>query len=72
MFRGCADSFEVHVPYKTKCGRDGAVIIQSQNQNLFDLPQADLKRLVQGIVWRDEHFAGAHISDIAKRENCSS
>jgi DNA invertase Pin-like site-specific DNA recombinase len=68
---GCADSFEITVPYRTKRGRNGAVVIRSEGQDIFDLPSENLKRLVQGIVWRDEHFVGAHIKDIAKRENYS-
>ena len=69
---GCADGFEITVPYQTKRGRDGAIVIQSDRRDMFDMPSADLKHLIQGIVWRDEHFAGAHISDIARREDCSS
>ncbi len=38
---------------------------------IFDLPAADLKKLVQGIIWRDEHFDGMALKDIATRENCS-
>ena len=49
---GCADEFEITVPFKTKRGRDGAMVIK-------------------GIAWRDEHFAGAYIKDIAARENYS-
>jgi len=69
---GCADDFEVAVPYQTKRGRDGAIVIESDRRDIFDMPSADLKHFIQGIVWRDEHFAGAHISDIARREDCSS
>ncbi|MGN7503713.1 MAG: recombinase family protein [Alphaproteobacteria bacterium] len=68
---GCIEEFEITVPFKTKRGRDGAMIIESNERNIFDLPPEDLKRLVQGIAWRDEHFAGAYIKDIAQRENCS-
>lgn len=69
---GCVESFEITIPYQTKRGRDGAIVIESNKRDMFDMPAADLKRLVQGIVWRDEHFSGAHINEIAKRENCSS
>ncbi len=69
---GCENEFEITVPFQTKRGRDGAMIIHAERRDLFDLPAKDLKRLVQGVIWRDEHFAGAHIKDIAERENCSS
>lgn len=68
---GYKDAFEISVPYQTKRGRDGSVTIRPQNTDIFDLPPADLKRLVQGIIWRDEHFSGTHMSDIAKREGRS-
>jgi len=30
-----------------------------------------LKKLVQGIIWRDEHFDGVSMKEIARRENYS-
>ncbi len=53
--------------------RDGALTIKSESRkhNPFDLPSKNLKRLVQGIVWRNTHFDGESIVSIAKRENCS-
>ncbi|MCB1651851.1 MAG: recombinase family protein [Alphaproteobacteria bacterium] len=69
---GCAEEFEITVPFQTKRGRDGAMVIEAEGRDVLDLPPEDLKRLVQGIAWRDEHFAGTHIKDIATRENCSS
>lgn len=68
---GCTNKFETTVPFQTKRGRNGAMVIQSKGRNIFDLEPEDLKRLVQGVVWRDEHFDGAYIKDIAKRENYS-
>lgn len=68
---GCTEDFEITVPFQTKRGRDGAMIIETEGRDVLDLPPEDLKRLVQGVAWRDEHFAGAHIKDIATRENCS-
>lgn len=68
---GCAEDFETKVPFQTKRGRDGAMVIETEGHDVLDLPPEDLKRLVQGIAWRDEHFAGAHIKDIAARENYS-
>lgn len=68
---GCTDDFKITLPFQPRRGRDGAKIIKSEGQDIFDLPPEDLKRFVQGIVWRDEHFAGAYIKDIATRENYS-
>ncbi len=68
---GCAEGFEITVPFQTKRGRDGAMVIETEGRDILDLPSEDLKRLVQGIAWRDEHFAGVHIKDIAVRENYS-
>lgn len=59
------------LPFQIKRGRDGAMIIKSEGRDPLDLSPEDLKRLVQGIAWRDEHFAGTHIKDIATRENYS-
>lgn len=69
---GYEDEFQITVSFQTKRGRDGAMVIHAEGRDIFDLPPEDLKRLVQGVIWRDEHFAGAHIKDIAKREDCSS
>jgi hypothetical protein len=35
------------------------------------LPPEKLKKLVQGVLWRDEHFAGLPLKDIARREGRS-
>jgi hypothetical protein len=40
-------------------------------KDIFDLPPPELKKLIQGFVWREEHFKGATIRDIAQRENVS-
>ncbi len=69
---GCTDGFETTVPYQTKRGRNGALVIRSKDRDVFDLPPEDLKRLVQGHIWRDEHFNGALMIDIAKREACEA
>jgi len=36
---------------------------------MLDIPSDQLARIVKGIVWRDEHFAGETLRDIAKRNN---
>ena len=35
------------------------------------LPSGELRNLVRGLIWRDEHFGGATLRDIAKREKFS-
>ncbi len=51
---------DIAVPYQTRRARDGAIILEGKrNKNdPFDLPPNELKQLVQGIIWRDEHFRG--------------
>ena len=64
--------FEITAPYKTGRSKRGAIVIESKNQNdIFDLPSPSLKKLVQGTIWRDEHFDGMALKDIAIRENFS-
>jgi hypothetical protein len=60
-------------PYKTARAKRGAVVIQpvGSQGGLLDLPPLKLKKLVQGVIWRDEHFEGLALKDIAKREGCS-
>ncbi len=43
-----------------------------QNYDPFNQPEEEIRRWVQGIIWRDEHFRGLPIEQIAKRENVSS
>ena len=65
----------ITVPYSVRRGRNGAIIInpeQNKIKDILDLPSDELKRLIQGIDWRDRHFAGEQMSDIAKAEGYSS
>lgn len=59
--------------YKTSRTKKGAVVIEppKSGQDIFDLPPDRLKKLIQGFVWRDEHFSGMALKDIAIREQCS-
>lgn len=66
---------QITVAYSVRRGRNGAIIInpdQNKNKDILDLPADELKRLIQGIDWRDRHFAGEQMSDIAKAEGYSS
>ena len=61
------------IPYQTKRAKNGAVLIETEyRKGLDSLSKSDLKRIVQGHVWREEHFEGTYIQTIAERENCSS
>lgn len=59
--------------YNTRRVKRGALIIEPENpdRDIFDLPPDQLKKLVQGFIWREEHFSGTAIKDIAVRECCS-
>lgn len=64
--------FEVLVPFKIGKEKRGAIVIQPEGvRDIFDLPPHKLKKLVQGFIWRDEHFAGMALTEIALREKCS-
>lgn len=61
-------SFTIRRAYK------GAIILKPKNDDEhdpFDLPPQQLKNLIRGIIWRDEHFSGMAMSNIAKREKLS-
>lgn len=63
---------EISVPYQAERTCHGTVIIKPEGKNdPFDLPAKNLKKLVQGIIWRDEHFNGVSLKSIARREGCS-
>ncbi len=59
--------------YNTRRTKRGAVVIEPERsaQDIFDLPPDQLKKLVQGFIWRDEHFSGTEIKEIALRERYS-
>ena len=57
--------------FKTQRTTKGAIII-SNSDNPLDLPPNTIKQWVQGIVWRDEHFDGKSMKQIAQERNVSS
>lgn len=65
--------FDLHLPYLTKRAFKGVTIIRSdqQKKDLFDLPPQKLRNLIRGFVWRDAHFRGMTIRQIAERESFS-
>lgn len=65
------ETFDIIVPLKIGRARRGAIVIKPDTADIFDLPAHKIKKLVQGFLWRDEHFSGLSLRDIAARENCS-
>lgn len=66
---------EINVPYVSRRAHRGAIVIEADKQNAekdpLDLPSGELRNLVRGMIWRDEHFGGMTLRDIAKRERFS-
>jgi hypothetical protein len=67
----CKKGYEITVPFKVGKAKRGAIVIQAQGNDVFDLTCGELKKLVQGVIWRDEHFDGIALKHIAQREKCS-
>lgn len=65
------DSFILKVPFQVQRTYRGAVVIRPENQTrdpVFDRHPQELKNLIRGVIWRDEHFKGLSIRQIAERE----
>ena len=62
-----------NVPFHTRRSHKGAVVIKPEGKDYdpLDLSPAELKNLVCGIIWRDRHFAGDSMRQIARDENMS-
>ena len=60
-------------PYKIRRTRKNAILLapEKPEPDIFDLPPDKLKKLVQGVVWWQEHLSGKTLTDIAGAENCS-
>lgn len=65
------DVFEMTVPFKMGKAWRGELVIAPEKKDIFSMPPHKLKKLIQGMVWRDEHFDGLTLKDIAVRERCS-
>jgi hypothetical protein len=69
------DTKEIIVPYITRRAHRGAIVIQPDrpdaDKDPLDLPSGELRNLIRGLIWRDEHFGGKTLRDIAKRERFS-
>lgn len=67
---------EIKIPYITRRAHRGAIMIDaakdpSNQKDPLDLPSGELRNLVRGLIWRDEHFGGMTLRDIGKREGFS-
>lgn len=70
------DEKEIKIPYITRRAHRGAIMIDagknpSVPKDPLDIPSGDLRNLVRGIIWREEHFDGMTLRDIAKRDGLS-
>lgn len=75
MSQPADETRELKIPYITRRAHRGAIMIDVNNVNTekdpLDLPSGELRNLVRGLIWRDEHFGGMTLRDIAKQEGFS-
>lgn len=69
--------YDLDVPFVTGRAKTGTLILQSAHKTMnkadpFDRPEPEIRAWVQGITWRDEHFAGMPLQKIAIREGVSA
>jgi DNA invertase Pin-like site-specific DNA recombinase len=62
------DIIKIETYFNIETGARGSIILKPESvlKDPLDLPPERLKRLVKGIIWRDEHFDGKTIKDITK------
>lgn len=69
------DAVHLDIPFKVGKSWHGAVVIRPPEtgtpEDIFDLPSQELRDLIRGFIWRDEHFNGMTIREIAKRDKRS-
>ena len=76
-FPGAAGSEtdKIIVPFQARKSWRGAVVIRPEKdgrqKDILDLPSPELRDLIRGAIWRDEHFKGMTIRQIAKRDGRS-
>jgi hypothetical protein len=61
------------VPFTIMRSHKGAIVLKPDRteSDLLDLPPIQLRNLIRGIIWRDEHFSGTSMKEIAEREGMS-
>jgi DNA invertase Pin-like site-specific DNA recombinase len=69
------ETFEFTAPFQVSRTWMMAKVIKPPEKDtakdMFDLPPYELKNLVRGVIWRDQHFGGMTIREIAKRDGRS-
>ena len=68
---------EIDVPFVTGRAKTGSLILAPANKarnthDPFDRPEPEIRSWVQGVIWRDEHFRGKPLQQIASREGVSA
>jgi len=69
--------YQVELPFVTGRSKTGSLVLAAPKnpsvlKDPFDRPEEEIRRWMQGIIWRDEHFRGMPIERIAKREKVSA
>jgi site-specific DNA recombinase len=60
---------EIELPFEPiQSGRSFVIRNNTPIRDPLDIPVPQLKALIKGTIWRDEHFAGMSMRDIAARE----
>ena len=64
---------KINISYIARRAHKGTLILKPSKdvKDPFDMPLIKLKNLVRGILWRDRHFGGESIRQIAREENLS-
>lgn len=66
---------EIKISYITRRAHKGSIMIEADksgaDKDPLDLPSGELRNLIRGMIWRDEHFGGMTLRDIGNREGFS-
>jgi len=65
--------FILSTSFATQRAHRGTIMLRPAlpEKSLHELPPFELRNLVRGVIWRDRHFAGEPIREIARKENLS-
>jgi site-specific DNA recombinase len=69
--------YQLEIPFVVGRAKTGSLLLAapktaSDMNDPFNQPEEEIRRWVQGIIWRDEHFRGMPMERIAQREGVSS
>ena len=68
------DITAITIPIETIKPKTGSFVIEPRRNNAhdpFDRPPQELKNWVRGVIWRERHFSGMTIRQIAQEADCS-